>query len=822
MHVTLLMNKFLFRVVMVSLLFFVAVSHPALAQLDAKNLSTLSVDQLSDQQLSQLMQQAKTSGLTDEQVVAQARQRGLPASEAGKLSSRIAIIRSQQATVTDPATVVTKRSLSNQTDSLSTPVKQVNPFASLQLPVFGADLFSNNNLTFEPNLNLPTPVNYVLGPNDQLNVNVYGNSLVNWKLNVSPEGSINIPGVGILNVAGQTIEQATSSIKAKLAANNYAIGRGTSVQVTLGDIRSIKIIMSGQLAKPGTYTLSSLATAFNALYAAGGPGVNGTFRDIQIIRNGRIVRRLDIYDFLTTGNQKGNIGLRDQDIIYVPTYKTRVSLTGQVKIPAYFEVLPGETLRDVIRFAGGFTDAAYTARVQVSQIVDEQRRLTDIQENDFDTYRPLRGDQFVVGQILNRVENQLLVQGAVFRPGVFELSKGLTLSQLIAKAGGLREDAFMNRGTIVRLKPDNTTESIAFNVRDVVNKVSDIALQREDVVTIPSIFDLRDQYSVIINGVRSPGTYPYADSMRVEDLIIRAGGLPEGASTRRLEVARRVTDADPLSKSTKVAQVYSININGRLTPEQGNFVLRPFDVVSIYQLPGYETQRTVSVEGEVLYPGVYTIERKNEKISDLIKRAGGLTASADADGGTLKRLNSSILGIDPSRADTAAIARERRGQLDRLEQISGTPGYRNNNVGIDLKDIISSPGSGSDLLLEDRDVLRIPKRQQIVRINGEVLYPSAVVYSSGKSFKGYVSNAGGYTPYAIPRRAYVVYPNGTVKATHKFLFFKSHPSVKPGSEIFVPREPVKIPSNVAQTVIGYTTGLASLGAIILGLISLRK
>jgi protein involved in polysaccharide export with SLBB domain len=819
LHLFQTMNKTVLRIAFIALVSFLTAAKPASAQLNNGNLSTINVDQLSDKQISDAVQQAHSSGLTDDQLISQARQRGLSAAEATKLVTRMASLRTQGASA-DTDVITTSRKVNQPAQNDTAPP----PASSTQLPIFGSNLFSSRDLKFEPNLKLATPVNYVLGPDDQLNINVYGNSLVNWKLNVSPEGNINIPGVGILNVAGKTVEQATAAIKSKLAANNYAIGRGTNVQVTLGDIRSIKVIITGQVVKPGTFTVPSLATVFNALSAAGGPSANGTFRQIQVIRNNRIIRTLDIYDFLVRGDQKNNIGLRDQDIIYVPTYRNRVSIVGEIKVPAYFEVIPGETLQNVIDFAGGFTDRAYTARIRVSQVNEQQRRISDIFENDFRSYTPLRGDAYTVDAILDRYENRVTLNGAVFRPGEFELSKGLTLSQLITKAAGLREDAFMNRATITRLKPDNTSETIAFSVRDIVNKVTDIPLQREDVITISSIFDLRIQYQVSITGeVRSPGNYPYSDSLRIEDLILKAGGFTEGASTMRIEVARRVTDSDPRSKDTRVAQVFTLNVNRQLTPEQNNFVLRPFDIVSVYTLPGYESQRTVKVEGEVLYPGIYTLEKKGEKISDIIKRAGGLTAMADVEGGTLRRENTAILGVDPARADTGAISRDRAAQLNRLKQINRdtTSDFRNNYVGIELGKILENPGSKIDLLLEANDLIRIPKEQQIVKVNGEVLYPSAVVYSSGKSFKSYVSNAGGFSPNALERRAYVVYPNGTVKATHKVLFFRSYPSVKAGSEIYVPRKAPRRGIST-QEVLGLTTGVASLGAIILGIISLNK
>jgi protein involved in polysaccharide export with SLBB domain len=803
------------------------------AQTNLQNISSVNVDDLSDQQITQLLQQAQTAGLSDVQLLQQAQTRGMSNTQIQKLQLRIKDIRSKQPggnTKSMDTIIMSSRKPTYKVDTLDTTAVRRDLFENFKPKIFGAEIFKNKNNSFEPNLKLATPVNYIIGPDDELNINVYGSSVVNWKLDVSPEGNINIPGVGILNVGGKTIETATSMIKSKLSANNYAIGRGTSVKVTLGNIRSIKVIMVGQLAKPGTYTLSSLSTVFNALYAAGGPTENGSLRQIEVIRDNHIIRHLDVYDFLVKGSQKDNISLQDQDIVRVPSYRTRVELSGEVKIPALFEVLSGESLQDIIGYAGGFTDSAYTARIKVSQINDQQRRLTDVVEADYKNYIPLRGDKYFIQSILNRFENRVVITGAVFRPGDYELQKGLTLSRLIENAAGLKEDAFMDRGTITRLKSDNQKELISFNIKDVISNKVSIPLQREDSVYIASIFDLRNKYLITINGsVRKPGSMAFSESMKVEDLILRAGGFAEGASPKRIEVARRINNSDPHSKSSKVAEVFSVDVDSQLKLDSINFVLMPYDIVSVYTLPGYQKQKTVKIEGEVLYPGSYTIAKKNEKISDLVTRAGGLTASADIEGGSLKRDNIAILGVDKNKSDTLAIEKERLEQFRRLKRTTKDSDStamkeeqpRNNYVGIDLTRILKSPGSKIDLLLEDGDVVRIPKQQQVVRVNGEVLYPSAVVYIKSKSFNDYVSNAGGYGPHALKRGAYVVYPNGTVKGTRKFLFFNNHPAVKPGSEIYVPLKPVST-TNTAQTILGFTTGLASLGAIILGILSLNK
>jgi len=577
--------------------------------------------------------------------------------------------------------------------------------------------------------------------------------------------------------------------------------------------------------------MASLSTAFDALYAAGGPSDIGSFRKIEIIRDNRVIRKLDLYDYLVHGNHKDDIVLRDQDEIHVPPYGMHIELRGEVKVPAIFEPLPTEKLQNIIDYAGGFTDQAYTARIKVLQTSDRQRRIGDILEKDFNTYVPKRGDVYTVDRILNRFENRVLITGAVFRPGEYELQQGLTVSQLIKNAGGLKEDAFTARGSIIRLNPDNTIQQLSFNIQDAMSGQSgDVILQREDSIYVTSVFNLRDKYKVTIKGqVRKPGDFNYADSMKVADLILKAGGFAEGASSKRIEVSRRVFDADPSQKDSRVAQVFSVNVDANLKYENINFTLRPFDIVSVYSLPGYETQKVVKVEGEVIFPGYYTIEKKNEKISDLIRRAGGLTQSADIEGGSLKRDNAAVLGVNKTKLDTLNLSRERAERLKRLQRSykdtigndADTAQFRNNYVGIDLKKILARPGNGEDLILENGDVLRVPKEQQTVRVNGEVLYPSAVVYNNGKSFKGYVLNAGGFSPSALKRGAYIVYPNGTVKGTTKFLFFNNHPKVKPGSEIYVPKKPVS-KGDVGTQILAYTTGLASLGAIILGMLSLRK
>lgn len=786
-------------------------------------------EDVSDGQLRDMIQKAKASGMSDEQIRQAAIAKGMPESEANKLQNRINVIRTAKDVNSIDEPQKERKVEGRDTSKIKKQGSTARATGAGGLPIFGSDLFSNSNLTFEPNLRIPTPKNYKLGPDDQVVINVYGNSQVDWKLSVTPDGYIQIPGIGLVSVSGKTIEQVTGLISSKLAAAHYAIGHGTNVAVSIGNIRSIKVTLVGEIQKPGTYTLSSLSTVFNALTVSGGPNRIGSLRQVYVIRDNSVVATLDIYDFLLKATQKNNIRLMDGDIIRVPTYKVRVGLSGQVKRPAIFEVLPGETLRDVINFAGGFTDSAYTANIKATQLTSQDRKIADISSADFDNYIPLHGDFYTVDRILNSFQNRVAIFGAVLRPGQFELSAGLTLSQLIVKASGLRPDAFMARGSIARLRPDNTTEFISFDVKAIMNKTTrDIPLKKEDVVTILSNFDLRDQYTVTINGeVRNGGQFPYAENMSVEDLIVQAGGFTVFASDQRIEVARRINNSDLNNANSPAADIQMINVDRSFKVNGKPFILKPFDVVSVYSLPGYETQKIVKVEGEVLYPGTYTISSKSEKISDLVKRAGGLSADADIEAGTLKRSN--VLGIDAQKQkiDVNAIEAEK---IQRLQHIQKTlkdstnnaeQQYKNDYVGIDLKKILQRPGSNIDLILVEGDILRIPKKQQLVKVDGEVLFPSSVVYEKSKTFSDFVDNAGGFSQQALRRRAYVVYANGSVRSTHNFLFIRSYPAVKPGSQIVIPKKSEK--KGLSFTDIGTITGaLASAAAVLIGVISITR
>nr|WP_294901397.1 SLBB domain-containing protein [uncultured Pedobacter sp.] len=806
--------------------------------INQQNFSNVRVDDLTDDQIRQIIKQIQSSGLPESQLEQIAAARGMQPSEISKLRARVdAVNAKSSATGATDATVKGKdgsrsRSFEGEvstianSDQKKTETEADAALQTLKSKIFGKELFANASTTFEPNLRLATPLNYVIGTADQLLIDLYGYSEVSYNLTVSPEGTINIPYAGIIQVGGLTVEAATSRIKNKLSGIYSGLATGnTKLSVTIGNIRSIKVILTGEVMKPGTYTLPSLATLFNALYSSGGPTDNGSFRNIEVIRNGRKVATLDVYDFLLRGDLKNNIRLQDQDIIRVPVYQKRVEIVGEVKRPAIFELKDNEDFEDLLSFAGGFTERAYKARVKVLGNTDTEQKIADVVASEFSTYKPKSGDKYFVNEILDRFENRVTIEGSVFRPGQYELEPGLTLKTLIQKAEGLKEDAFTNRAYITRLTNDLNTELISFDVKKVLNGTAeDIPLQREDVISISSIFDLKEAYTVTINGeVRRPGDFPFSENMSLEEVILKAGGFKESATPQRIEISRRVKNSDATSTSARTAEVFQMEVNRNLSIEAAKFVLQPYDIITVRSSPGYEVQKQVRVDGEVLYPGYYTITRKDERLSDLVKRAGGLTALAYTEGASLKRAGTFETQLDKEKEDQK-LAQFKKMQKEAKDSTSvnlDNVVTRNNFVGIDLEDILKNPGKRKDLFLEDGDVVNIPKELQTVKVSGEVLSPNTVVFSKNRSFRSYISHAGGFGQKALKRRSYIIYANGSVRSTKKFLFFNNFPIVTTGSEIFVPKKEEKKALTTGE-IIGITTGIASLGAIILGVLNSIK
>ncbi len=812
---------------------------------------------LSDAQIEQYVKQAALMGYDESQLDGFARAQGVSAVEVQKLKERLANIKrkkqqpnpSQGSSSQSRNTRSTGRQVDGYSNADSLQNKQTNRRDSMEneegkLKIFGSDLFKNNAITFEPNLRMATPSSYIIGPDDEILLDITGDNEASYQLPVTPDGTIKVEYVGQINVAGLSIAAAKNKIEQRLSGTYPAIRSGrTQVSVNIGNIRTIRVTLTGAATKPGTYSLPSLATVFNALYAAGGPNKNGTYRKIQVIRGNRVISTIDVYDFLANGIQQGNIRLQDQDIIHIPVYGARVQFEGEVKRPAIFETVPGESLSDILRYAGDFTENAYSAKVKVLQTTGRERSVQDIYADQFANYTPKSGDQYIVEPILDRFANRISVLGAVFRPGIFGLEPGMTLKQVLEMADGVREDAFLERGIINRLKADNTSELINFNVRDVLaGTAADIPLKREDKIEISSIFDLRDEYKFTVQGeVRFPGDFPFASNATLGDLIQKAGGLTEGAKNARIEIARRIKNLDVTDHRSSQTVLVDIK-DGVLTDP--NMTLQPYDVISVLGDAGFRTQRQVKIEGEVLYPGYYTIMREDERISDIIKRAGGLTTYAYTEGASLKRTGMSKLNAAEKKEKERLKKELERDSLDAEENDGKTKKYTaveeengdnskakssalakvsqqttsdsdiepSDLVGIELNKILEKPYEKGDLLVLDGDIINVPKELETVKVVGEVLNPNNVVYVKGKSLKYYVNQAGGFTDNALKKRVFVQYANGAVKGKDG-----GYPEVKPGAEIVVPKRAPRERMS-AQGWVGLGTGIASLAAIIVSLL----
>ena len=743
------------------------------------------VDQLSDEQVEEFYRRAQASGLTELQIEQAAMSQGYTLTDIAKMRRRIAEIRKQTGSNKG-------RSFADTTNGRTLPGNLSRryrdslpdltlPDTSRKLKVFGASLFENANMSFEPNLRIATPQSYVVGPDDEISIDISGASSDNFRLKVSPEGTVKPPNIPPIQVSGLSFDQAEARIIDRLRKAGYQglnrPGSGTYANLSLSKIRSINVTLVGEVVRPGTYTISSLGSAFNALYLAGGPNPEtGSFRKINIIRGNRVVRTVDLYDFILRADQRDNIILKDQDVIRVADYETRVEMTGQVRRPAIFEVLPGETLKTVLGFAGGFGEDAYRASITLRRNTSRERRIVTITEAQIDSFVPKPGDKYEVGKILERYENRLQISGAVMRPGDYSLEPGLeTARQLIERAEGLRKDAFKNRATIHRERPDMDREILSFDLGKLMrSEIADIPLLRQDSLVVYSIQDLREEYYVTIEGaVNKPDTVAYVSNMSVADLITLAGGFQEGARPNLVEVARRIRQDSVGVRTTTIETFrFSIDPNLKLSPLESNtataasadFVLKPFDIVYVRTSPNYEAQRQVYVYGEIMQPGNYAITNRQERITDLIERAGGLKPSAYLAGAQFRR-------------------RTEKGKASEL-------------IGTDLQNVLSNPNSEDNLLLVGGDTLFIPRQSEVVTIQGAVLNPSSVSYKADYDFDDYISQAGGFTDNARSSKAYVIYPNGRKDRTNPFLsrqslFGRVHPKVEPGSFIVVPFKPLE-------------------------------
>lgn len=830
-------------------LFLMAICFSVYAQIStstmpsASQLSQVKVDNLSDDQIRQAVAQMKSRNIAFDQIDQYAATQGISGTEVEKLKARIKDL-NLDGELNGTGSMLSKSGLDStgasrtvsETDINDTAYwsNKYNVLASKEeyekalrrKKIFGMELFTNKNLTFEPNLKIATPPNYRISTEDQLIIDVYGYSEVQHKLKVTPDGFVRIPNLGPVYVNGLTMAEATERITKQMSTIYSGIKGGvTNVQITLGNIRSIKVTLIGEVVQPGTYTLPSLATLANALYVSGGPTENGSFRYINLIRNGSVLTTFDLYDFLVRGDLSGNVVLQDQDVIKVSAYKMRVELTGQVKHPAIFETKENETLQNVIDFAGGYTDNAFRDIIKDYRITNRAREVVNIPADSVASFRVKTGDKFYVDSVIARYINRVTIAGAVFHAGDFALEPGMTVGDLIKRADGVQEEAVMTRGMIRRLKDDYTPSIINFNVQNVIDGKENVELKREDSVMIFSKLRVREQYLVKIEGeVNEPGYYLFGDSMHLEDLILLAGGLKDAASLKHVEISRRIrTEGGYDSTDTRMALTQQFDINRDFMGSDGaaTFPLQPFDEVMIRKSPSYNTQANVLLDGEIAYPGFYTINSKQERISDLIRRSGGIRPDGYPEGAFLLRrsftnkadstLLRSKLDVFYNKLKDTTVRDQTQKTVERNVQL----------VGLELEKILSNPGGKYDLLLEDGDIIKVPKKQQTVQMYGEVYFPKKVRFDKNDSFRDYVRGAGGFTSTALRRRSYIVYSNGAVKSTRKVLFFNSYPKVKPGAEIYVPPRKVK-PGMSTGEIAGLASALASLALVIVTVINANK
>jgi protein involved in polysaccharide export with SLBB domain len=782
--------------------------------LKGKDLSQVRVDMLSDADISKLKSQLTSSGMTIEQAEPMAIQKGMSPAEFAKLKQRLANPGNKNnadaGKLKTDKTKTSSEKIDNSTDSLDTEKYKEKPLKPLINPlIFGSELYTSVAPSFEPNLNMATPSNYVLGPDDQVLVSVYGVQEYNGDLLVSSEGNISIPNVGQIKVGGLTIEAATQKLKTVMGNSVYAYLKsgGSKLSVTLSKIRSIKVTIIGA-NRPGTYRLSSLSSVFNALYLSGGPTAFGSFREIELVRNNKVERKVDLYRMLLNGDQSDNIGLKDNDVIRIPAYKERVELQGQLKRPGIFEILPGENFANVLAFASGFTDTAYRATVKVYQQNEKERLVHDLTSADFNQYKPQTGDVIIASKILNRFKNRVTLTGAVQRADVYELTANLKVADLLRRADGLKPDAYTDRGQIIRYQEDLTRSILSFDVKKALNadETNNILLQKEDEVLISSVQDLKDSFKVTIQGeIRIPGQYEYVSKLTLKDLIIQAGGFTD-AALQTIEIARLLKrDSLAINDDRTSILINTIVSKETLGELKDNIVLRPFDVITVRRLAGYNLPVSVMVNGQVQYPGPYTLSNSNERVSDVLKRSGGFAPNAYPAGAYLKRYKTA----DEKEHAEENIKKLQKNAKDSTGAVANEILRDFDKVPLNLVAILEHPGSSEDIFVKERDELYVPKYDAQVKVSGEVLMSTQVPYQTNLKLKDYISAAGGFTISALRSKVYVVYANGRAKSTSHFLCFKSYPVIQPGSEVIIPKKREKKPTSISE-VLGYITVLTSL------------
>ena len=755
---------------------------------------TLMAAAMTDQQVIDYIKQQTAAGKSNQQIGKELMAKGVTREQAQRIKEKF---ESQQNSETSPTTQSISQAKAERRHNVNNDIasesmidigREVDEGQDGQVSarqIYGHKVFNSRALTFEPSENIATPQNYRLGPGDEVIIDIWGTSEDHLRQTISPEGSIMISQIGPVYLNGMTINDANKHIKNAFSKKYAGMEDAeTDIQVTLGQVRTIQVDILGEVATPGTFRMSPFASVFHALYRAGGINDIGSLRNIQVLRNGKKVAGVDIYEYLFDGKTNGNIRLQEGDVIIVPPYDQLVSIDGNVKRPMYYEIKPDETIKSLLEYSGGFTGDAYEGMVRLARQSGTENELYNIERGEFASYRLQDGDIITVGTILDRYANRVELKGAVYRPGMFAIGKDInTVSDLVKKADGVTDDAYTDRVLLYREGPDLELQIMALDLKDILEgRAKDVTLKRNDVLVISSIHELEERGALSIGGqVARPGSYPFAANTTLEDLIFQAGGLLEGASTARVDISRRIVDPTSTQQTQQISEIYTVSIENGLALNSGKgFKLMPYDHVEVRKSPGYNAQESVSVRGEVLFDGSYVLQKRNERLTDIIKRAGGILDEAYIKGAYLTRRLSEDELASRREVLRLAMANSGPGMGDSiaLSKINVSPTY---NVGINLEKAIQNPGSHYDVVLQPGDALFIPEQQSTVKIAGDVMFPNTVVYEPGKKLSYYIDQAGGYG--ARKNKAFIVYLNGTVAKA------KRGTPIEPGCQIIVPSKP---------------------------------
>ncbi|MDE6096646.1 MAG: SLBB domain-containing protein [Muribaculaceae bacterium] len=757
---------------------------------------TLSAFAMTDDEVIAYIKQQSAAGKTEQQIGKELLAKGVTPDQAKRIKAKFEAQQgSETQVVNQNAASLSKERTHDSSEELSAASfddmnreidKGLDGSVSVR-DIYGHKVFNTRSLSFEPSENLATPQNYRLGPGDEVIIDIWGTSEDHLRQTISPEGSIMIAQIGPVYLNGMTITEANKHIK-NAFSKKYAgmTDSETDIQVTLGQVRTIQVDIMGEVATPGTFRLSPFSSVFHALYRAGGINDIGSLRNIQVLRNGKKVAGVDIYQYLFDGKTAGNIRLQEGDVIIVPPYEQLVNIDGNVKRPMYYEIKPGETIKNIIDYAGGFTGDAYSGMVRLARQAGTENELYNVDQEEFNSYRLKDGDLITVGTILDRYANRVELKGAVYRPGMFAIGKDITsVKDLIKKADGLTDDAYTKRAILYREGPELQLEVMSFDLGALLaGSIPDIKLKRNDLLVVSSLSEIEDRGTLSIQGqVARPGTYPFADNMSLEDLILQAGGLLDGASTARVDISRRIVDPSSATPTEMLSENFTLSIAGGLgSSKEKEFILHPYDLVIIRKSPGYAEQEVVELKGEILFTGNYTIEKRNERISSMLARAGGLIEGAYIKGAQLTRKLSEEEYKVRQETLRMAMSNSQAGQGDSiaLSKIEVADHY---NVGIDLEKALAYPGSTYDVVVKPGDVLFVPEQQSTVKIAGDVMFPNTVVYVPGKKLSYYVDQAGGYGQRAKKGKAFIVYMNGSVAKA------KRNTPIEPGCQIIVPSKP---------------------------------